>query len=289
MRLEISAMVGAALVGSGILLAALGLSPVDAPLGRPSRADGLRRRWSGIPARTRALAAAGLAAGVLAAALGGWVVAIPLLPAAMVGVPWLLSSGGEPRQIQRLKAMEEWTRTLSGTLTAGMSLEQAVALSLPSTPDPVRPEVARLVGRLNAHWNTPDALRDFAADLDDAVGDQIVASLTLGARQRADGLPDILTALADSVADSVKERQRTFAERATTRTTTRGVTLVTVAVLVGLAFSGSYIAPYKTPAGQAALVALLGLHVAVLLLVKRMSRVPPAPRFLFDPEKQKAR
>ncbi len=55
----------------------------------------------------------------------GWVVASVLVPAAVVGFPYLLGSGHADKHIDRLEAMEEWTRSLAGVLTAGVGLEQA--------------------------------------------------------------------------------------------------------------------------------------------------------------------
>ena len=58
-----------------------------------------------------------------------------LVPAAVVGLPILLSAPPPAAQIDRLEAMEEWTRSLSGVLTVGVGLEQALVATLRSTPD----------------------------------------------------------------------------------------------------------------------------------------------------------
>ena len=85
--------------------------------------------------------------------------------------------------------------------------EQALVSTLRSTPEPIRPEVARLVSRLRARWSTEDALRAFADDLDDATGDLIAANLILGARRRGAGLASVLEGLAESVAADVRARR----------------------------------------------------------------------------------
>ena len=103
--------------------------------------------------------------------------------------------------------MEEWTRSLSGVLTVGVGLEQALIATLRSTPEPIRPEVPRLVARLRARWSTEDALRAFADELDDATGDLVAANLILGARRRGAGLASVLEGLAESVAADVRARR----------------------------------------------------------------------------------
>jgi Flp pilus assembly protein TadB len=134
--------------------------------------------------------------------------------------------------------MEEWTRSLSGVLTVGVGLEQALVATLRSTrPDHRRGH--RLVARLRARWDTEAALRAFADELDDSTGDLIAANLILGARRRGAGLASVLEGLAESVAADVRARRQVEADRAKPRATARWVTLISVGVLVVLAVSGS--------------------------------------------------
>ncbi|MDR0990688.1 MAG: type II secretion system F family protein [Propionibacteriaceae bacterium] len=278
--LEVAAFVATALAGFGLMALVFGVVPSPVPVGRPTRQFHGARFWRRLPQKTRWLLAIGALLGLIAAVVGGWVIAIPLFPAAAVGVPWLLGNDQTPRQIERLKAMEEWTRTLTGVLVAGMSLEQAIQVSLKSTNEQIRPEVSRLVGRLNARLPTAQALTLFAADLDDPTGDLIVASLRMGATRRGAGLAVVLADLAESVSAEVRARQRIDADRATHRTTARGVTLITLIMLAGLAASGSYIDPYKQPFGQAILAVALLVYVVILVQLKRMGQTPTPPRFL---------
>ncbi|MDR1266161.1 MAG: type II secretion system F family protein [Propionibacteriaceae bacterium] len=277
---ELSALIAAAAFGFGLLAVVLGLVRQPEPVGRPRWSASTRRLWRRFGRRTKILLAVGLGLGLVTALISGWVVALPVIPAALVGIPWLLGPGDEPRQLERLKAMEEWTRTLAGVLVAGMSLEQAVQVSLKSTAAPVKPEISRLVGRLNARMPTPQALTGLAAELNDPTGDLIVAALCMGARRRGSGLALVLSDLAESVSAEVRARQRIDADRATHRTTARGVTLITLVMLGGLTVSGSYIAPYGTPLGQFILVLALAGYVAILVQLKHMGRTPTPPRFL---------
>lgn len=282
--------VAGALVVAGLLGVTLGLrrTPVRPAGPRRSAVPGFGRAAK-LSKRTQRLLLAGLALGVLVAVVSGWFVAILLVPAVLVGLPFLLSSPDAADKIERLEAMEEWTRSLSGILTAGVGLEQALISTLRSTPEQIRPEVTRLASRLRARWGTEAALRVFADELDDATGDLIAANLILGARRRGAGVASVLEALAESVAADVRARREIGSDRAKPRATARWVTIITMGVLGFLAFTGDYIAPYGSPFGQVLLVVLLSLYVATLLWMKRMAVGERLPRFIGSPARAAAR
>jgi hypothetical protein len=56
--------------------------------------------------------------------------------------------------------------------------------------------------------------------------------------------------------------------------------VISVGVLVVLAISGSYVAPYRSPFGQLLLVVLLAAYVATLAWMRQMANGRPMPRFL---------
>jgi Flp pilus assembly protein TadB len=272
----LTAALAGGLVALGILGIAIGLRPTDGPprnLSRPRRPRGATRR-------TRALLLAGVALGLVGWLITGWILAVMIAPIAVVGMPILLSAPPAATQIARLEAMEEWTRSLSGVLTVGIGLEQALVATLRSTPAPIADEVQRLVTRLRARWDTEKALRAFADELDDATGDLIAANLILGARRRGAGLASVLEGLAESVGADVRARRQVEADRAKPRATARWVTLISASVLVVLALSGTYVEPYRTPVGQVLLVLLLSAYVATLIWMRRMAAGKPLPRFL---------
>ena len=271
-----------ALVVAGVLALVAGLWPVPPRPSSRTRRTRPGTRLAAVTPRTRALLAAGAVLGLVVAVVTGWWVAVLLAPAALAGVPLLLSAPAAATPIARLEAMEEWTRALSGVLTAGIGLEQALIATLRSTPETIRPEVTRLASRLRARWSTEDALRAFADELDDATGDVIAANLILGARRRGAGLASVLDGLAASVADDVRARREIEADRAKPRATARWVTIITVSVLAFLALTGEYIAPYGSAFGQLLLVALLGLYVATLVWMRSMATGRPLPRFIGD-------
>lgn len=242
-----------------------------------------RRRRLQIPRfsrRTRVLFATGIALGVVGWLVTGWPLSLVIAPAATVGLPYLLSAPDAKERIERLEALEEWTRSLSGVLTVGIGLEQSLITTLRSTPEPIAKEVSRLVARLRARWATEDAIRAFADDLDDATGDLVAGNLILAARRRGAGLANVLDGLAASVADDVRARRQVEADRAKPRATARWVTLISASVLVVLGLTGSYIEPYGSPLGQVILAALLTAYVATLLWMRRMAEGRRLPRII---------
>lgn len=263
------------LIALGILGLVTGLRPTEvAP--RPT----VRRRRADVPSRRHMLLLGGLGLGLVAWLVTGWVLALVLAPLAVLGLPALLAPPPAVAQIARLEAMEEWTRSLSGVLTVGIGLEQALVATLRSTPAPIGEEVNRLVARIRARWDTEKSLRAFADELDDATGDLIAANLILAARRRGAGLSSVLEDLAASVAADVRARRQVEADRAKPRATARWVTLISASVLVVLALSGTYVEPYRTPLGQVLLVVLLAAYVGTLIWMRQMAAGKPLPRFL---------
>ncbi|MCL2736798.1 MAG: type II secretion system F family protein [Propionibacteriaceae bacterium] len=246
-------------------------------------------RWPRLDWRSPwTIGAALVAVGLVVALTTGWVVAVVVLPVIGIGLPYLIGTTDRGVDIAKLEAMEEWTRSLSGILTAGAGIEQALVGTWRSTPAPLKPEVSRLVARLRARWTTQAAIRAFADDLDDPTGDIIAANLLLGAQRRGDGLATILEGLAESVALDIRARRQVEADAAKPRTTARWVTIITAVVLAGLFFTGDYVAPYKSGMGQLILLVLLGAYGVVLAWMKKVAAGPPPLRFLGDKAKQGA-
>jgi Flp pilus assembly protein TadB len=269
------AAVAGGLIAVGLLGIVVGVRP--APIAA-TKAPGRSR--IAINSRTRMLLLTGLGLGVLGWVVTGWVLAFVIAPAAVIGLPTLLAAPTAAAKINRLEAMEEWTRSLAGVLTVGIGLEQALVATLRSTPAPISVEVTRLVARLRARWDTETALRAFADELDDTTGDLIAANLILAARRRGAGLSSVLEGLAESVAADVRARRQVEADRAKPRSTARWVTVISASVLVVLALSGTYVKPYGSPIGQVILVVLLSAYVVTLVWMRHMATGQPPPRFL---------
>lgn len=271
------AALAAMCVLGGLLLLVVALRRSPAPPPRP-RTSATARWWSRRH-DSQALLLAGAAGGLLGFAVTGWPIALVLVPAAVVGLPALLVPQGRA-SVDRLDAMAEWARSLSGVLTVGIGLEQALIASAKSTPAAIRPQVANLTARLRARWSTEAALRAFADDLDDATGDLIASALILGSRRRGAGLAAVLNGLAESVSAEVRVRRQIETERDKPRNTARWVTLISVGVLGLLVLNGTYLAPYSTPLGQMLLAVLLAAYAAALLWMRRVVAGKPLPRYL---------
>lgn len=285
----LAALTTAAVLG-GLLLVIVGLQQVQETelAGRPSSPRALRVRAAVTGAlmngpglqRRRIQLAVAVGGGMLAFLVTGLALMVLAVPVAVLGLPRLLGTPASAADVDRLEALEEWTRNLAGVLAVGVSLEQAIAASLRSTPEPLRPQVQTLVARLATGWQTDAALRAFAGDLDDATGDLVAASLILSARRRGAGLVSVLDGLAASVAEDVRTRRQIEADRAKPRSTARAVTFITLAVLALLTLNRTYMQPYTSPLGQVLLAALLTAYVGALLWMRQMTTGTPAPRFL---------
>lgn len=276
----LAALVGA-LVVAGLLVTVAGLRRTEPRPERPTRV-GMRRPAVGWWGRWRWVVAA--ASGLLALAITRWPVAALVVVVAVVGLPYLLGSAKvAATAINRVEAIEEWTRRLADVLATGVGLEQGILASLSTCPAPLTTEVGALAARLSARWPTEQALRAFADDLDDAAGDFVVASLLLASRRRGPGLSGVLTAVAGSVADDVAVRRRVEAERARPRSTARLVTLITLGVATLLMLNGAYLQPYGDGLGQLVLAGIAAAFAGCLLWIRALTLTSPEPRFLTSP------
>lgn len=272
------------MVTTGLLTAVAGARRTTTP----PRSATTRWRRTGRPHRPAAASfwvrwrrPIAVVAGMLGWALTRWPVAGLVIAATVIGLPALLSTSRvAARSIDRVEAIEEWTRRLADILTVGVGLEQAITASLRTCPAQIRPEGGALVARLAARWPTEQALRSFADDLADADADLVAAALVLASRRRGPGLARVLTAVADAVAEDVAVRRKVEAERAKPRTTARAVTLITVAVVGVGALNGAYLAPYADPLGQLVLAVIAGGFIACLVWMRALTVSAPEPRFL---------
>lgn len=275
MTAALAGAAGALLIG-GALIALAGMRETEPRSPRRRRTQPrIRRKW------TAWRWPVGAAAAVIVWAITGWPVTGVIAAAAVVGLPYLLAAAKiAAASIDRVEAIEDWTRRLADVLITGIGLEQALVGSLASCPPVLRGEVTALVARLSARWPTEQALRAFAEDLHDAAGDFVVASLLLAARRRGPGLAGVLMAVAGSVGEEVAARRKVEAERAKPRSTARLVTLITLAVAGALMLNGTYLAPYGSLPGQLILGAIAAAFTGCLLWVRALTLAPPTPRFL---------
>lgn len=266
-------------VAAGIMVAILGIRGVDrdrAPFRRRRSVLDRMRRW---PLGRVALAAA---AGSVVWLLTGWPVAGLALAGLLGFLPWLFDAARVAKvSIDRLKALEEWTRRLADLMTSGQfGLQRAIQASAATAPAAIATQVATLAQRLR-RWDVEAAFLAFADELDDQIGDAVSAGLIVAHRQGS-GVGAVLRALATHISVEVGARRRVEAERARPRSTARLLTIMSLALFVGLTMvgRGSYMTAYGTLVGQLVLTVVVGLLALALVWMRRMSIGAPSPRFL---------
>ncbi|WP_019634989.1 type II secretion system F family protein [Actinomadura atramentaria] len=275
----LTAILAGGLVGGGVLLlvASLRGMPVrDAP-------DRARRREELIRTLTTRTAVAVL--------VGALVLVVTRWPVAAVGtgalvLAWNSIGGGaadERRGMARLEGLAAWTESLRDTIAGAVGLEQAIPASQRVAAPALQQPLRDLVDRLHTRVPMPDALRRFAADLNDPSADLVIAALVLNAKLRGPGLRDMLGALASSARAELDMRRRVEADRRSTRRSVRIVVAVSVGTAVALAvFNRAYVEPYDDFVGQLVLCVIIGLYTAGFLWLRRLSHYELPGRFLGD-------
>ncbi|MFE5327259.1 type II secretion system F family protein [Embleya sp. NPDC056575] len=277
-----------AVVTAGLVLLWWGWrgTDVDAPP-RPGRTRRVRPPLSPAAVRARNVRRVVAAvAGVAAWLVTGWLVAVVLVPVAVLGWPWLMApTRADYTGIDRLDALAEWTRRLADLVELGAGLENAILTSRGTCPAPIEAEVGDLVSRLQAQWRPADALYRFADAFRDATADKIAAALILRADDRGPGLAVALRDFATTVREEVRQRRSIEADRASARATVRWITYLTVAMGGLMAFNRDYAKPYASAIGQTSLIVLMACFTGVLLWMRSVTAYKPAPRILVHDER----
>lgn len=264
----------ALILGIWLLVTGLIPQPVTEKTKRPRRLTPAQRRHGGMILTATVL-------GGLLWLVTGYFVALPALPALALLLPYIVPRSSEKAPIERLNALEEWTRSLSAVLGAQASLEQAIIASRASVADPIKREVGRLVARLQAGVPISTALESFADDLDDPTGDVLAGSLLLGSFRRGPGLAKVLDGAAEMISDDVASRREIEADRAKPRANARIITIIAVVVLLLLFVANpTYVEPYQTLLGQLILSVLTAAFLASLWWMNMASRTPKGRRIL---------
>jgi len=287
MMLDVMAVLAGLLIVGGAVVGVLGIIGTTRPP-RPSRlAQRLRRFWTGSSRSRRKQRAhqirlvTAFAVGAAVWLVSGWPVAGVIVGLAVPGIPWLIASGNaEKEAIERLAAVEAWTRRLSDIVARGIGLQQAIVAASRTPPQLIEEEVRDLAARLQANVNPPVALRQFADDIDDYNCDQVVAPLMLHLSDRSEGLSEVLAAIARSIAAEIEMRRTIDAKRSGPRFAVRFLTGMTVAILAFGLLNPSYLEPYGTVLGQFVLLFLAGFYVLLMVSVRQLSVPRPLPRLL---------
>ncbi|WP_158566867.1 type II secretion system F family protein [Actinomadura craniellae] len=244
----------------------------------PSRLRVLARTAVSSGRRNRLLGALG--AGLAVLLVLRWPVAALAVGAAVYVLPPMLSGRAPQRRIAKLEALAQWARRLAEVMGASRGLEQALADSARVAPEAIRAPVGVLADRLNNRANTEQALRAFADDLDDPIGDLIGCALILAAKRRGPGTREALGLLAHAVEQEVIVRRDVEAERASLRTTLLVIVLSVVALSALFISSQTLADPYGTPLGQAVLAVVAAIYAVGLWWMKRLAVLSTGSRFL---------
>ncbi len=268
----------ASALGIGLGIAGL-VAALSGPAARPRTPHARsspHRRHRLAPAAGRAVAAA-----VPVLAVTRWPVAGAAAALAAALLPPVLGRDATRAAIERLEAVASWTELVRDTLGAAAGLAQALVVSAPVAPAPIRPAVGRLADRLVNGMPLEQALRALAEDLADPSADMVVCALLLAATARAQQLGELLGALADTIRQDVSLRLRVDAGRASARSGVRTIILFSLLFAGGLLVVGrSYLAPFGTVTGQLVLAVVVALYAAGVATMLHMVRPPAPPRLL---------
>ena len=264
-----------ALVGGGLFLLIAFLLGADVlPARRQDHGRLLR-------VASRRLVAAGIVA-LLVLLVTRWVV-LTAAAAALVLV-WPMLFGGtrqEKEAAARIEALATWAESLRDTIAGAVGLEQAIPSTVYAASPVIRSDLALLADRMRVRVPLPQALRQFADDLDDPTADLIIAALMMNSRLRGPGLRQLLSGLAATARAELDMRQRVSASRAGTRRSAQIVVVFSIVVILGLAvFNRSFVAPYNSLTGQLVLLVVMALFTMGLLWMRRLAGVSLPRRFL---------
>ena len=270
-----------ALAVTGVILLLTGLRHrvQPSPEGEPLSAR-LANRCRMITPRALTCIVASLTAGVVTGISTGWLAALVLIPAVLLGVPYLLSEPANP-EVDKLAALDRWLRFLGPSIATGKSIRDAIITTRSQVPKALTRPVARVVARLDLGWTTSDALIAMADELKSADADGVLAALAIASSRGGVGARPMLAALAENTQMRLRALREIASERAKPRAVVRQVVVITLAILAGVwLLSPGYFAPYTTPIGQLLTLLLVGLYVGALLMLRRRTLPKPGARFL---------
>lgn len=273
-RAVLALLLGAA-AGVGVLLM---LAAFRAPAPATRRAPALMRLS---PQQLRRVAVA-VAVGLLVLVVTRWIAA-GVGTGVLVGC-WERVFGGTRRgkaATARLEGLAGWTESLRDLVATGIALPEALPAAVASAAPVLQAPLGRLVDRLAAREPLEASLRALGDDLDDGGADLVVAALLLNARAQGRALEAVLTALASSLRAELRVRRTIEAERRSTRRAVQIVVAVTLLTALGLCLGNpTYVAPYRTAAGQLMLAVVVAVFAAGFGWLARLSRLPAAARLL---------
>ncbi len=245
---------------------------------RPAGSRGLSRR--------RLIRFGGAAAAMAVVWLvTGWPVGALLVGALVLSGKYFFGGGRVAAdRIDRLEGLEQWVRHLSDSMASGSMPVQTIVRSAEHAPPAISEQVSRLATRLSTpRLDRNEALRRFADEIDDALGDIVVLALQRAVNTRgSERVPYVLQTLAEAVGAEVKARRAIEKERAGPRKETQAIIIVLGIFIGALVMFTKYPQVYGTAQGQVVLFILGVIVLLGLWMMRRLSVGGQPPRILSE-------
>lgn len=185
---------------------------------------------------------------------------------------------GDERLI--VEALAVWTEQLRDTIAGSSGIEQAITVTASTAPPLLRSSVERLAARLGFS-PLPDAVREFAEDVDHPLADFVAAALITAAENQVREMGALLGHLAQCCRDDVSMRTRVWVARARTRSAVRIISVVVVVFVGGLVLlDPDYLSPYGSPTGLLMAGLVVGMFIAAFESMRRLGRIDNPVRFI---------
>ena len=281
----LGALAGAAAAG-GLVCLILWIRGLDPNAPSRSRTSASKVMGSGVSTERRSRRrriAIGVPVCLLVWFISGWPIGGITCGLAVYFLPeFFMVKNITARRIDRLEGLEEWVRRLADSMAAGGSPTATIVRSADRAPEAIRSEVRELASRLaTPRWDRIAALRQFANQIDDSLGDIVGVALEISvSRTASDRVPAVLRAVADAAAEEVRGRRQIEVERTAPRNEARVLVIMMAgAVLLTVLFTNTA-GVYGTPAGQVVIAILTALSGISLWMIRKLSLGEKTPRIL---------
>lgn len=208
----------------------------------------------------------------------GWFVLAVTVLGVVTWMPRMLNQRGTD-DLERTKAIAEWTEMIRDNMASAAGLEQALVASATYAPDPIHQEVT-LFARSLDHTTLENALTRLGDDLNHPSADMVIVSLTNAARMQATDLAPLLTRLSATTREDVRLHQRVSIESNKTKLSARIVVGITLGVALMLwAFNPQLVEVYDTFEGQIMMTVILAVFGVGIWSIRRLSKPQDIDRF----------
>jgi tight adherence protein B len=212
---------------------------------------------------------------VLIGLLTRWPVGAALAAVAAYALPIALGSDrAAAKALARTEAVAVWAEMLRDNLSAAAGLEQAIVVTAPFAPAPIRDDISDLAAALRLGQRLPVALTELRGRIDDPTGRVVVRALLQASQRQSRQLSELLSELASGARARANLRLKIAPGHAKIRTNARIITGFTVAMAAGLiVLNPTFLRPYDSLAGQLALLVVGVVFAAGFLGIASLAKV----------------